>query len=235
MAEKEKEETGEEDTSSQSKNKIFDLRRFVYIFLGMIVLMMFIDPNLRYEFGGYLGKVLNPLIGFNGQYPVLTLILAGTIMIAFSTTVREFFMNWVEMAKNQKISSAFRKEMMEARKANKQTKLNKLQEQQPEINKLSMKQMKGQLKSMVFTMVVVISIFGWIWMFTSNLSNTTFSVPWSLNANFNRPLIEACFMPFPQWIGVYMLISVPLGQVFMVLLKWKDFKGQLEEEEEGEL
>ncbi|MFW6071917.1 MAG: DUF106 domain-containing protein [Thermoplasmatota archaeon] len=230
MAEEENEEKGE-DESSQSKNKFFDFRRFVYIFLGMIVLMMFIDPDLRYEFGGYLGKVLYPLIGFNSNYPVLTLILAGTIMIAFSTTVREFFMDWVEMAKNQKISSAFRKEMMEARKANKQTKLKKLQDQQPEINKLSMGQMKDQLKSMVFTMVVVISIFGWIWMFTSDLSNTTFSVPWALNANFNQPLIEACFVPFPQWIGVYMLISIPLGQVFMVLLKWYDFKSKLEEEE----
>lgn len=233
MAEEEEKETGEEESSSQSKNKIFDLRRFVYIFLGMIVLMMFIDPDLRYEFGGYLGKVLYPLIGFGGNYPVLTLILAGTIMIAFSTTVREFFMDWVEMAENQKISSAFRKEMMEARKANKQTKLKKLQEQQGEINKLSMVSMKGQLKSMVFTMVVVISIFGWIWMFTSDLANTTFSVPWALNANFNQPLIEACFVPFPQWIGVYMLISIPLGQVFMVLLKWYDFKEKLEEE--GEL
>lgn len=234
MAEEEDEDTGEEK-SSQSKNKIFDLRRFIYIFLGMIVLMMFIDPDLRYEFGGYLGKVLYPLIGFNSNYPVLTLILAGTIMIAFSTTVREFFMDWVEMAKNQKISSAFRKEMMEARKANKQTKLKKLQDQQAEINKLSMGQMKDQLKSMVFTMVVVISIFGWIWMFTSDLPNTTFSVPWALNANFNQPLIEACFVPFPQWIGVYMLISIPLGQVFMVFLKWYDFKNKLEEEEEGEL
>ncbi len=231
MAEEENEDIGEE-SSSQSQNKIFDLRRFIYIFLGMIVLMMFIDPDLRYQFGGYLGKALYPLIGFGGNYPVLTLILAGTIMIAFSTTVREFFMDWVEMAKNQKISNAFRKEMMEARKANKQTKLNKLQDQQAEINKLSMGQMKDQLKSMVFTMVVVISIFGWIWMFTSELPNTSFSVPWALNASFNEPLIEACFVPFPQWIGVYMLISIPLGQVFMVLLKWYDFKDKLEEEED---
>ena len=231
MAEEEIEEV-EEDDSSESQNKLFDFRRFIYIFLGLIVLMMFIDPDLRYEFGGYLGKVLYPVIGFGGNYPVLTLILAGTIMIAFSTTVREFFMDWVEMAKNQEISNAFRKEMMEARKANKQTKLKKLQEMQPEVNKKSMVSMKGQLKSMVFTMVVVISIFGWIWMFTSDLANTTFSVPWALNANFNQPLIEACFVPFPQWIGVYMLISIPLGQVFMVLLKWYDFKGKLEEEED---
>lgn len=193
--------------------------------------MVMFDRDLRAQIGDALGSVLYPIIGFGGEYPILTLMCAGAIMISFSTIVRDFFMDWVEMAENQKISSKFRKELMEAKRANKQTKVKKMEKKQDEISKMSMKSFKPQIKSMAITMIFVISIFGWLWQFTGRLSNKAFSVPWAMNATLTDPLIPGCFMPLPQWIGVYMLVSLPLTQILMVLLKMYDFKTRLEEGE----
>ena len=196
-----------------------------------MALMIMFDRDLRDQLGKALGNVLYPIIGFDGNYPILTLMFAGAIMITFSTVIRDLFMDWVDMAENQKISSKFRKELMEAKKANKQTKVKKMEKRQDEISKMSMKSFKPQLKSMAITMIVVITIFGWLWQFTSSLPNKAFSVPWQLNATLTEPLVSWCFVPFPQWIGVYMLISLPLTQVLMVVLKTYDFKKRLREGE----
>ena len=80
-------------------------------------------------------------------------------------------------------------------------------------------------------MVVILIIFGWIWSFIGDLPNTMFSVPWETHVDLSSQL-PYCFMPFPMWIGVYMLVSLPLTQVLMVVLKMYDFKKRLREEEE---
>ncbi|MEF8873239.1 MAG: EMC3/TMCO1 family protein [Candidatus Thermoplasmatota archaeon] len=224
------EDEGEKEDTSSGKS-IFSLRRFIYIFLGLMALMIMFDRDLRFQMGEALGSVLYPLIGFEGEYPILTLMFAGLIMITFSTLVRDLFMDWVDMAEKQKISSKFRKELMEAKRANKQTKVKKMEKRQEEISKMSMQSFKPQLKSMALTMIVVISIFGWIWQFVGGLPNKAYSVPWAQNGTLTDPLIPGCFVPFPQWIGVYMLISLPFTQVLMVLLKMYDFKKRLKEGE----
>ena len=225
--EEEVEEVEEEE--QQSTKSVLSLRRFIYIFLGVLTIMVLFDPSLRFQIGEILGIALYPLIGFNGQYPVLTLVIAGSIMIAFSTLVRDIFMDWVEMAEMQKKTSAFQKELMNARRANKSTKVKKLEEMQPEVSQMSMQSFKPQLKSMAVTMIVIISIFGWLWTFIGDLPNTTFSVPWALQANFTNTLGP---IPFPQWIGVYMLLSVPLGQVLRLSLQMFTYKRRMEKEEE---
>ncbi len=232
MAE-EKEENAEElkiedDESQESKPApLFNWKRFVYIFLGMLTLMVFIDPDLRFELGAMLGTILYPAIGFGGEYPILTLMSGGVIMTIFSTLVRDRFMDWVDMAETQKKVSAYQKELNKARMANQNTKVKKMQERQPEVSSMQMETFKPQLKSMVLTMIVIISIFGWLWNFVGGLPNKSFSVPWQLNANLMKPLIQGCFMPFPQWLGVYVLLSVPLGQMLTVVLKYLDFRKKL--------
>jgi len=189
------------------------------------------DESLRTDLGNALGQILYPVIGFEGQYPILTLMLAGTIMITFSTVIRDQLMDWVDMAENQQISSKFNKELMKAKRANKQSKVKKMEKRKEEISKLQMKSFKPQLKSMAITMVVILTIFGWIWTFIEDLPNTMFSVPWAFHVDLSSQL-PYCFMPFPMWIGVYMLVSLPLTQVLMVVLKMYDFKKRLKEGEE---
>lgn len=224
-------EEEEEPEESDTTKPLFSLKRFVYIFLGLSALLIMLQPDLRNDLGKALGVVLYPIIGFEGQYPILTLMLAGSIMITFSTVIRDQLMDWVEMAESQQISSKFRKKLMEAKRANKQSKVKKLEKRQDEMNQMSMKSFKPQLKAMAVTMVVILTIFGWIWQFIGSLPNESFSVPWALNATFTSSLIDFCFVPFPQWIGVYMLVSLPLTQVLMVVLKMYDFKKRLKEEE----
>ncbi|MGM0404772.1 MAG: DUF106 domain-containing protein [Thermoplasmatota archaeon] len=231
MTEKEEEETIEDDIKDDDEPKeLFSLRRFIYIFLGILTLMVMFDEGLRASMGDLLGIVLEPIVGFDGSYPVLTLVITGSLMIAFSTLVRDMFIDWVEMAEIQKKTSAFQKDMMEAKKANQSTKVKKMEKIQPEISKLQMKTFKPQIKSMAITMLVIISIFGWLWSFLEGLQNDTFSVPWSLNASFLK-MYNLGPIPFPQWIGVYMLLSIPLGQVLRVTLQILTFKNKMDDED----
>ncbi len=223
----------EEDTEVNEKPEpqapIFNIRRFVYIFLGMLGLMVMFDTNLRESLGTMIGVPLYGVVGFDGQYPIITLALTGTIMIVFSTLVREILMDWVEMAEIQKKTSVFNKELMNARMANQATKVKKLEKMKPEVQQLSMKTMKPQIKSMAITMVVVISIFASLWTFISALPNKGYSVPWTLNAHLLRNIGP---LPFPQWIGIYMLVSIPTGQAFRLLLQMISFRKKLSEEED---
>lgn len=204
------------------------------MFLGLLTLMFFIDPSLRFRIGGLLGKFLYPVFGFEGRYPVLTLMFAGTMMVVFSTIVRHLFIDWLDMAEKQKRGSAFQSELREAKMENKTTKVKKLKDIQPKVSKMQMKTFKPQIKSMVLTMIVIISIFGWIWMFVSDLANKSFSVPWAPNATMTDALISGCFFPFPQWIGIYMLISLPFGQVVRMSLQWFTFSRKMKKEEGSE-
>ncbi len=222
----------EKEKETPSGESIFNLRRFVYIFFGLLALLIMFDTGLRKDVGRAIGAVLDPVIGFNGQYPILTLMCAGSIMITISTIIRDQLMDWVDMAESQKISSKFQKKLMNAKKANKQSKVKKLEKKQQEISKLQMNTFKPQMKSIALTMFFILSIFGWIWVFIGGLPNHSYSVPWALNATLNKPMIEGCFLPFPQWIGVYMLVSLPLTQVLMSVLKMIDFKKRLKEEDE---
>jgi len=231
LKEEESPEVDEKTETSSPERSVFSIRRFIYIFMGLFALLIMFDESLRTDLGEALGQVLYPVIGFDGQYPILTLMLAGTIMITFSTLIRDQLMDWVEMAENQKISSQFNKELMEAKRSNQQSKVKKMERRKEEMSQLQMKSFKPQLKSMAITMVVILIIFGWIWSFIGDLPNTMFSVPWETHVDLSSQL-PYCFMPFPMWIGVYMLVSLPLTQVLMVVLKMYDFKKRLREEEE---
>ncbi|MFO8110398.1 MAG: EMC3/TMCO1 family protein [Thermoplasmata archaeon] len=222
-----KEETEEE--VPQEPVQIFNWKRFGYMFLGILTLMVFIDSELRGSLGNLIGDPLFALVGFDGQYPLLTLVISGTIMIVFSTIVRDFLVDWVEMAEIQKKTSAFNKEHMDAKMANKTTKLKKLDKLQPEVSSMQMKSMKPQFKSMILTTIVFITIFAALWTFLGDLPNVTYAIPWAFNANFTNNLGP---IPFPQWIAVYMIISAPIGQAFRMALQMFSYSRRINEMEE---
>lgn len=179
-----------------------------------ILLMILFNPTLRNGLAEAAGAVLFPIIGFNHQYPVLTIFTAGSIVIAISTTLRHFTMDWKEMAKMQKIMSKFQREFREAR-ANKNTyKIKKLEKLQPKMMQRQSETAGGQMKLMPITMIIFIPVFTWIWLFLSNVSHFYVTVPWASNVNlFDRYVI------FFNWILLYMLLSIPLTQVLQYVLK----------------
>ncbi|UCG69820.1 MAG: DUF106 domain-containing protein [Thermoplasmata archaeon] len=189
----------------------------------LLVMLILIDPGIRRAIGNALNPVLTPLLGFDYQFPLITLFLAGLFSISLSTILRHFTTNWMELARIQKIQSAFNKEMRDARLKNDTAKLKKLQEKQPEIMKMSLQLSSSQMKMMPITMIFFIPIFVWLSIFMYQLPVRTISVPWATKVSL---LVgSVCF--FPNWIILYSLLSIPFSQVLQRLLKLYKFRGKL--------
>jgi uncharacterized membrane protein (DUF106 family) len=195
----------------------------------MIVMMAFItalivmfNNNLRQGLGKIVGVPLTPLVGFEGHLPILTLLFTGLIMSFFSIIVRHVFVDWVEQARNARITSAFQKELREARVSNNTYKLKKLTELQPQIMAQSLKSSQTQLKLMPVTMLVIIPIFAWLANFVYlDIQSTSFSVPWSFDASMKNSNV------LPNWILLYSLLTLPFGQVLTRVLKYFSFRKRL--------
>ena len=192
----------------------------------MLVLLMMFDTATRDGVSALMNSILYPLVGFGGKYSVFTLISAGLLMTTITTLIRDHTTNWLEMAENQKKMSAFNKELREARMAGNTKKVDKLMKIQPEIMKMSMDSSSSQMKLMPITMLVAIPIFFWISYFINiEASSVIFSVPWEYNAHFTSSHI------LPNWILLYSLLSLPVGQVLQRGLKYMDFRKKLAEME----
>ena len=83
------------------------------IFFFLLALWSMFDSEMRLALGALVGLFMEPIIGFHGKYPLITLFLASIIMAAFSTTVTMWHTDLVEQARVQKIMSAFNKELRE--------------------------------------------------------------------------------------------------------------------------
>jgi uncharacterized membrane protein (DUF106 family) len=190
----------------------------------MLVLLMMFDTATRDGVSALMNFILYPLLGFGGEYPVFTLIAAGLLMTTITTLIRNHTTDWVQMAENQKKMSAFNKELREARMAGNTKKVDKLMKIQPEIMKMSMDSSSSQMKLMPITMLVAIPIFFWISYFIyTEASSIVFSVPWEYNAHLTSSHV------LPNWILLYSLLSLPVGQVLQRGLKYIDFRKELAE------
>lgn len=193
--------------------------------LGVLVIMMVV-MIWRVEIGKALNHVFK-YIDFDGQYPVLTLVIAGVIMITLSTTVRSLLSDPIAQAKSQHIQSEFNNELRTARTENNLYKLKKLQELQPQMMQASMEQSTKMMKLMPVTMLFVIPIYAWIFYFvTYTMGGETLplmiNMPWG-SANLMDNMLG--FMP--QWIVIYTLISLPLGQLENKVINYFLFKKRL--------
>lgn len=200
------------------------MSRFVMFFMIILTIFILFDPTLRAALGGAMSFVMNPIIGFGGAYPIVTLLFAGMLTSSISIVGRHFFVDWVEMARTQKIMSAFNKERRDAMMKQNMAKLKRLNEMQSEIMGDSMKQTMNQMKPLAFTMVIIIIIFAWLYSFIGLTAiNTAYSVPWAFDSNLVHSTV------LPNWLLVYILISIPFGQVVGRLLKYFSFRRKLRE------
>lgn len=178
----------------------------VGMFAGLMVIMVVM--MFREQIGKGLNFVFDPVIGFNGSWPVLTLVIAGLIMITLSTIIRSYMTDFVAQARNQKISSDFSKEMKQAKLENNLYKIKKLQEEQPKMMAKSMESSTQMMKSMPITMVVVIPIYAWVWFFLGGPDiDPVISMPWG-----TVNLMDSLWI-MPIWIVIYTMISLPIGQL----------------------
>ncbi len=198
----------------------------------MLFMMLFLfDPNIRSSIGLALHPVLFPVLGFNYTFPMITLICAGLLSITFSTIIRHFTTDWMEIAKIQKVQSDINKQMRAARLANDNAKVKKLQDKQPEILKMSMKLSTTQMRVMPVTMIFIIPIFTWLWIFMGRLPVSTVSVPWAAKVEMTTNP-SWCF--FPSWLILYSLLTIPFSQVLQRSLKMYKFRNRIAELPEQE-
>ncbi len=199
---------------------------FWMILMMMGILFIMIDPALRSGVAGGVGLVMEPIVGFNGRYPTLTIILTGIIMIFLTTIVRHFFIDWIRMAKVQNTMRAFQKEFNKARKEKDTKRVNELQKVQPEVMGLQAEMTGSQMKPMAFSMVIVVPLFAWLWEFITVFDYQFFVAPWNLHVDFfSREGIIFGTSILPHWILLYSVMSIPFGQILQKALKvwsWRD-------------
>jgi len=203
------------------------IKRSLLIMVVVLLIMIMLQPDLRMAFGEMVGIVLEPLIGFNGQLAVVSMMLAGFITGTISIVIRHFTTDWVAVAKSQKAMSEFNKVYRETLMSGNQAKLEKLQKvRQETMAEFSGIQM-SQLKTLAFTMFAVIIIFAWLFSFVgSGVVSSKFSVPWSYDADMTEVVIF-----IPQWVLLYAVLSSPLTLLLPRILKYYSYKKKLEAEE----
>lgn len=133
----------------------------LFLSFGLVFVVLF-NHDLQKAMGRWVGYALDPVIGFDGRYPVLTIFLASVLLVILTTVIRHFLVDWTVMARTTEAVRSFQKEFMEARKANNTYKTKKLTEAQPEIMALQADMQKDQMKPMAFTMLLVIPLFAWL-------------------------------------------------------------------------
>lgn len=196
--------------------------------IGMMLtlVIMMIVMSFRSQIGQALDVVFR-YIAFDGQYPVLTLVIAGLVMITVSTIIRSVMSDPIEMARNQQIQSDFNKEFRQARIENNLFKMKKLQEQQPQMMAMSMEASTKQMKVMPITMLFIIPVYAWVWFFLQTgegaiyfdteemIALTHVALPWG-TVDLNTALMGF----FPVWIIIYTMVSLPIGQIENRLIRF---------------
>jgi uncharacterized membrane protein (DUF106 family) len=199
------------------------------LLLVFILIVLFILPSVATPLANALGVVLNPVIGFGGQYPMLTLFLAGLIVVLLSSLLTNFFTNWKKIGEAQEAAKAFQQEITKARKEGNTNRMAKLMKMQPDIMKKQTEASGGLMKPMIFLVIFIYPIFIWLRGFLQGVPHYYFTVPWASQISFfSYPFL------WQAWLWLYLIFSMVIGQVIRQGLKlvswsstWKNIKAKI--------
>jgi uncharacterized membrane protein (DUF106 family) len=197
--------------------------KMTWMLVGLMLMIV------MFMFMGQIGEAMNVVMqvfDFGYKYPVETLIITGVIMITLSTVIRVLMTDTVKQQKSQKEMSAFQSELRKARMEHNLYKIKKLTEMQQKMMAKNMENTSAMMKSMPLTMLVILPMFAWLNYFVGHLSYDVLqiAVPWGY-ARLNDLLMG--FMP--MWVCIYILISIPFGQLVNRLIRVVIFKKRLKE------
>lgn len=191
-------------------------------FLGIMVMF---DNNLRQSFGSLAGAVLYPTLGFGAAYPVITILVAGSITTVISSVVRHVFTDWVKMQRFNKQMASIRKATMEALRKGNPGKVQKLRQAQLDLQKEGLDVQFAPMKSMAVTFLLFIVFFTWlanfVYLDVAAAGHVEFAVPWAPSVNLGS------FYVLPAWILLYSLLALPIGQIVSRLLRFLSFRKRL--------
>lgn len=191
-------------------------RQMLLLMLIMFaMLFIFGDPTISSMISRSLDTVFYPMIGFGGNYPVLTVVLACIVVVFLSSFFQNLFTDWKKMGESQEVTKAFQKEITAARKEGNTNRVSKLMKMQPEILKRQTEASSSMMKPMLFLFIFIVPIFMWLRFFLGNLDYYYFTVPWAQNVSlFNK------FIIMQAWLWLYLIFSMVVGQVIRQGLKW---------------
>jgi uncharacterized membrane protein (DUF106 family) len=200
-----------------------------YLLIMLIMMFVFTSTNIGIYLGQIFGLALQPIIGFNGQYPVLTIFMAGIIVVILSGSLTNFFTDWKKMGEMQQTQKAFSAEMQKARKEGNTNRVNRLMKMQPELMRKQQEASSGSMKSMLFLFIFIWPIFIWLRGFLAGLDHFYFTTPWVQSVSlFHRPFL------MQAWLWLYLIFSMVIGQVIRQGLKyiswsdwWKNIKSKI--------
>jgi len=208
----------------------FKFSTFVYVFLGLLGLWMLIDSAARNSIACSLGMVNgacpagNPkwglywLIGFSGNYLLLSMALAAAIEMLVTSLAYNFTTNWIKAAMVQKWSSAFRKVQMEAIRSGKKDRIAALKPHQERLTRLSGEVSIAQFKGMAITYFLLILIYTWVGLLIAgaNPVQQTVNLGTGSTIDLNGHIGS---LPIPWWFVIFSLYTVPFSLVFRRVLK----------------
>jgi uncharacterized membrane protein (DUF106 family) len=200
-----------------------------YMLLFLVVMMVMVTTPIGTILGELFAIVLEPTIGFGGDYPVLTIFLAGLIVVFLSGSLTNFFTDWKKMGESQEIARVFQKELQKATREGNKNRVEKLRKMQPEIFKKQQEAQGGSMKSMMFLIIFILPIFIWLRSFLAGLDHIYFTVPWANSISF----LDRIYI-MQAWLWLYLIFSMVIGTVIRNGLKyiswsdwWKNFKSRI--------
>ena len=185
--------------------------------LLFVMILIFGDANIRNMIALSLNSVFAPLIGFGGENPLVTIVLAGVVVVFLSSFFTHLFTNWKAMGQAQEASKAFNKEITKARKEGNNNRLQKLMKMQPQIMRMTTQSSGGMMKSMFFLFIFIAPIFIWLTYFLGSIVHYSFfTVPWGGGVS----LFGRASYIMSNWFLLYMVFSFLAGQLIRQGFKW---------------
>lgn len=192
----------------------------MFMFIAMLFILFI--PEARLGLGFVMGVILEPLIGFDHLYLVVTIFLAGAIPLTISTLLRHRMTDWTTQGRMAATNKALGKEMRQAVANRNQAKMKKLQETRTEVMREFMPVQMAQFRTLPITMILFIAVFAWLSFFITTTPFPTVSIPWDANASLGGGVGF-----FASWVLLYIVITMPISLVLSRVLKYISFRRKL--------
>ncbi len=204
--------------------------QMVYMMVSFGMLIIISMPSIRIPIGNAANDIFGPSIGFNGAYPLLTVIIAG-IMIGLLTSIpRYFFTDWITYGRMQMRSRAYSKAIREAYRTQQRDRIQKLSKMRMEMMTEQQQVQMQTMKPLMILTIFTLFIFIWLDVFVKELPYDLISFPWALHIN----IANSRLWIMPTWIAVYFIASLVIGYFATMVIKYIDFSVKLRKIEESD-
>ena len=185
-----------------------------YLLIMMLLLILVSSPGIREVLGSAIGVVFNPLIGFDGRYPFLTLVLGIMILSAISGIVRYFTTDWELQGRVQHVQFHLSKYMTEARKTGDRELMMEVMRIQQKLLPLQAEMQKKSMKPTFITLFIFVGAITWFYDFFESVPDTRIYFP-----GFGIvDLLHRGFY-FPNWLWLYMFFSFAFASLLTAIMK----------------